>query len=427
MNIRRMELFLMFVVVLALNWLGTLWWLSSHSFATAYASEQEQAVAQEIEAALAATIPRTFGYQGTLRLADGSLANGNFNLTFKLYNVAGGGNALYSETINNVVVRDGLFSVVIGGNSEVPANVFNNTPLYLGIAVAPDPEMVPRQRLYPVPWAMQATAAAVANGLTPGAGMSGVLTLGANAGGSGPKVIAFARAGGDDANAGKIAYKADWDATALSITGAGASGARKIHLYDDVTVEKNLAVLGNLTLNSDFAVNAIREIGDSKGNPKTREDYPVSTRRYVLEAKDAGDKPSSVLVDDAILTELCQDEDGCKVTLAMRDWNPAHGRGLLATKGPFLFSLSQNKGNGTRDWSIHQQGEARADNPDGVVYTDGDGETNHAIIFAGGCYFTDGQHSNGNSVGDSERGFYLLNWHGQFNSAEMVCVLIIED
>jgi hypothetical protein len=422
MNIRRIELLIMFVAVLALNWLGTMWWLSGHSFSTAQASEQAQVAVQEAEAVLAATIPRTFGYQGTLRLTDGSLANGNFNITLKLYSVAGGGNALYSETVNNVVARDGLFSVVIGGNSEVPASVFDNTPLYLGIAVAPDSEMVPRQRLYPVPWSMQATTAAIANALTPGAGMSGVLTLG-----SGGKVIAFARDGGDDADAGKIAYKAAWDNTALSILGAGAAGARKIRLYDNVTVDKDLTVSGNLSvagsfsLNSDFSVNALREIGDSKGNPKTVESYSVSTRRYVLEAKDDGNTPDSVPVNDAVLTELCQDIDGCTITLGMRDWEPTRGRGMLATVGPFLFSMSATKTNGTRDWDMRQQGG------NSTAGTDGSGGIQHVLTPWSACYFTDGAYAGGQGLGDPDIGFALLNWHGAYDSADMVCVLIIED
>ncbi|MCL4860139.1 MAG: hypothetical protein KJZ93_12060 [Caldilineaceae bacterium] len=418
MNNRRIELLIMFLTVLALNWLGTMWWLSGPSFPTAQASEQAQTGVQEAVEAQAAAIPRTFGYQGTLRLADGSLANGNFNITIKLYSVAGGGNALYSETINNVVARDGLFSVVIGGNSEVPASVFDNTPLYLGIAVAPDPEMVPRQRLYPVPWAMQATTANIASALTPGAGMAGVLTLG-----SGGKVIAFARDGGDDANAGKIAYKASWDNTALSIVGAGAAGARKVRLYDNVTVDKdlavsgNLAVAGSLSLNSDFSVNAIREIGDSKGNPKTSESYAVSTRRYVLEAKDAGNTPHTVPVDDAILTAFCQDVDGCTIRVGMRDWDPARGKGDMVAIGPTHFIVSANRGNGTRDWT-YGNGAAHGN--------DGNGGVNHVAVAHNACYFTDGEYFNGIGT-DTAQGFGLLNWHGVHDSSDMVCVLIIED
>ncbi len=47
--------------------------------------------------------------------------------------------------------------------------MFDNANLYIGITVAPDPEMLPRQRLFPVPWAMQAGTAAKAVTLVPNA------------------------------------------------------------------------------------------------------------------------------------------------------------------------------------------------------------------------------------------------------------------
>lgn len=425
MNVRHVKLFILLMAVFTLNWLGTMWWLSGHSYATAQAGEQAQVGAQAVDASLAATIPRTFGYQGTLRLANGSLANGSFNITIRLYNVPAGSNALYTETFNNVIARDGLFSVVIGGNSEVPASVFNSTPLYLGIAVAPDPEMTPRQRLYPVPWAMQATTAGIAGALTPGAGMAGVLTLG-----SGGRVIAFVQDSGDDASAGKIAYKASWDNTALSIIGAGPAGARKVRLYDNVIVDKNLnvsgnlAVTGSLSLNSDFSVNAIREIGDSRGNPKTSQTYSVNTRRYVLEANDAGNTPSSVPVDDATLTAFCQDIDGCSITLGMRNWMDS-GEGHLATKGPIRFSVAQES-NGRRWWDARMADGSHPPDSHNGPGVDGDGTLSH-VFRAWDCFFSDGPHTNGQNAGDAQLGFELLNWHNQYTRQQMVCVLIIED
>jgi len=104
-------------------------------------------------------IPTAFSYQGTLRLADGSLATGSYNITLNIYNVVTSGTALHTESFSNVVVRNGNFSVVVGNATPVAATVFDNANLYIGITVAPDPEMLPRQRLFPVPWAMQASQA----------------------------------------------------------------------------------------------------------------------------------------------------------------------------------------------------------------------------------------------------------------------------
>ncbi len=129
-----------------------------------------------------AAIPRAFSYQGSLRLADGSLPTGSFSVTLKIYNVVTGGAALHSETFANTPVRIGNFSVVVGDAAPIAATVFDNASLFLGITVAPDAEMLPRQRLFPVPWALQASAAQTAVSATTAQTAS---TLAQNATGNG--------------------------------------------------------------------------------------------------------------------------------------------------------------------------------------------------------------------------------------------------
>lgn len=145
MNYRRLKAVLLFVAVVTFTMM-----IQRGSALPAYAATD------------VANIPNAFSYQGTLRKADGNLANGTFNITLKIYGVVTGGTALYSETFNNVVVRNGIFSVVVGDAATIPANLFDNATLFIGLTVAPDSEMLPRQRLFPVPWAMQAGAAKTA-------------------------------------------------------------------------------------------------------------------------------------------------------------------------------------------------------------------------------------------------------------------------
>lgn len=116
-----------------------------------------------------ASIPTAFSYQGTLRLANGTLPTGPYTITLNIYNAVTGGTPLHSETFANVPVRNGSFSVVVGDATPINPAVFDNANLYIGITVAPDPEMLPRQRLFPVPWAMQAGTAAKAITLVPNA------------------------------------------------------------------------------------------------------------------------------------------------------------------------------------------------------------------------------------------------------------------
>lgn len=153
MNDRRLKVTLLFVLTLML----TAMMQSSHD-ATAYASGLASVSAETA----VANIPNAFSYQGTLRRANGDLANGAFTIILNIYDVVTGGTALHSETFPNVVVRNGNFGVVVGDAAALPAGLFDNANLYIGLTVAPDAEMLPRQRLFPVPWAMQADAAKTA-------------------------------------------------------------------------------------------------------------------------------------------------------------------------------------------------------------------------------------------------------------------------
>jgi hypothetical protein len=167
MKNRRLTFAFVFALVLALaGWAAR----SSNHIASANGTAKPRA-APDI-----ANIPRAFSYQGTLRLADGNLANGSYNITLRIYTAVTGGTALHTETFSDTVVRNGAFSVVVGDATPIAAGVFDNANLYLGITVAPDAEMLPRQRLFPVPWAMQAMEASTATALVDNA-TAGRLTI----------------------------------------------------------------------------------------------------------------------------------------------------------------------------------------------------------------------------------------------------------
>lgn len=106
-------------------------------------------------------IPETFNYQGFLREADGSLTTGTKNITSKIYAVPTGGTAIHTEEFANVNVRDGLFNIVIGDATPL-GTTFNTAPLYIGISVD-GTELIPRERVHGVPWAIRATKAQEAN------------------------------------------------------------------------------------------------------------------------------------------------------------------------------------------------------------------------------------------------------------------------
>lgn len=95
--------------------------------------------------ATALAIPKLISYQGTLHDADGQPISSTINITFSVYNAETGGEAIWSET-QNVSVSNGLFNVMLGSVTPISSSVFQNDLLYLGIQVAADPEMAPRQR-----------------------------------------------------------------------------------------------------------------------------------------------------------------------------------------------------------------------------------------------------------------------------------------
>lgn len=109
-----------------------------------------------------AGVPQMINYQGTLTNANGAaVANGNYNIEFKIYSVASGGTALWSEkwdtTTSQVPVVGGVFNVMLGYRVPIPENFFANYPVtYLSIKVGTDSEMLPRQRVTSVGYAFSA-------------------------------------------------------------------------------------------------------------------------------------------------------------------------------------------------------------------------------------------------------------------------------
>jgi hypothetical protein len=121
----------------------------------------------------AVTLPMYLNFQGVLRNAQGQpIANGNYNLTVRIYNSmtapfgdpCPSATCLWKEALTGVVVRDGRFSVTLGSTSAMPATLFTASgERFVGVTVEGHQEMLPRQRLASVPYAVQADAANTAD------------------------------------------------------------------------------------------------------------------------------------------------------------------------------------------------------------------------------------------------------------------------
>ncbi|HQR12507.1 MAG TPA: hypothetical protein PLW68_14375 [Casimicrobiaceae bacterium] len=99
-----------------------------------------------------AAVPLEINYQGRLTDAASQPVNATVPMVFKLYSVASGGSALYSEA-QSVTVSNGIFSVAIG--SVTPLALPFDVPYYIGVSVGADPEMTPRQALQSSPYALR--------------------------------------------------------------------------------------------------------------------------------------------------------------------------------------------------------------------------------------------------------------------------------
>ncbi len=96
--------------------------------------------------------------------------------------------------------------------------------------------------------------------------IAGVLRIGSNENGTGPKSISFYTKAEDVVDAAKIIYKGDLGSDALNIVGAGkTTNDRTINLFDQVKVHGNLAVTKKVTLAGGLRVTGNTTIQGSVG------------------------------------------------------------------------------------------------------------------------------------------------------------------
>ncbi len=93
----------------------------------------------------AGQIPQMLNYQGALIDAGGAVVDdGDYSMTFSLYDVSAGGTALWTET-QTVAVAKGIFNVILG--SSEPLDLDFDAQYWLGISVAGEAELTPRIEL----------------------------------------------------------------------------------------------------------------------------------------------------------------------------------------------------------------------------------------------------------------------------------------
>lgn len=119
-------------------------------------------------------IPRQISYQGLLVSPNGiPIGNGKHVLKISLYDAPGAPFDIYNESIETQT-NNGLFSLIIGAITPIPASLDFSKQYWLGVSVDGGTEMVPRTALTSVPYALHAEVAERANHISSDA--KGVVT-----------------------------------------------------------------------------------------------------------------------------------------------------------------------------------------------------------------------------------------------------------
>jgi hypothetical protein len=109
-------------------------------------------------ASAAAAVPNVLTQQGRLLDSSGAPVSGTVAFVFSVYDAPMAGNVLWTES-QMITLDNGYFSAQLGDTMPIPTTVFTGPVRYLGVKVATDPEMTPRQPLVAVPYAITANDA----------------------------------------------------------------------------------------------------------------------------------------------------------------------------------------------------------------------------------------------------------------------------
>ena len=107
-----------------------------------------------------AEVPQLINYQGLLTYSEAEIVrDGNYSVTFRIYNDPVSTAELLWEEGQLVTVQDGLFAVILGAIEDFPTDLFDDPNCWLALQVGLDPEMTPRSRLTSVAFAVHAADA----------------------------------------------------------------------------------------------------------------------------------------------------------------------------------------------------------------------------------------------------------------------------
>ena len=111
-----------------------------------------------------AQVPQLINYQAILTDTEDNPVNGTRSIQFSIYDAETDGTEMWTET-QEILIEDGLLSVLLGSINPIPYSIFEGDETYLELKIGSDPAMTPRKRLVSVGYAMRANYADHVSGL----------------------------------------------------------------------------------------------------------------------------------------------------------------------------------------------------------------------------------------------------------------------
>ncbi|HEX2897325.1 MAG TPA: hypothetical protein VHP63_04665, partial [candidate division Zixibacteria bacterium] len=111
-----------------------------------------------------AAVPQVINYQGLLTGTGGAALDTTADVTFRIFDVASGGAALWTET-QSVTSVDGLFSVLLGINTPIDETTIDGADRFLEVQLNASP-FSPRTQLGASPYAIRIATVDGASGGT---------------------------------------------------------------------------------------------------------------------------------------------------------------------------------------------------------------------------------------------------------------------
>ncbi len=185
-----------------------------------------------LSAAAGAQVPNKIGYQGRLLKADGSPEAGQHSLSFKIFDLASGGSALWTED-QTVSLSDGYYAVQLGSVTALSPAVFSGGDRYLELAVD-GTALSPRQAIDSVPFALLANTSTNLSGGTVNA--TSVTVGGANGTSIGSGGISVGGSTVVNASGRLVSSAVDTSALQSRVSGTCASGTAVTAVNQDGSV-----------------------------------------------------------------------------------------------------------------------------------------------------------------------------------------------